>query len=82
MATFKFYGNTRKATGGEIINLPVEGQVILEELLQKILDGHSDATRKFSVILVNGRNCIFSGGLKSPIQDCDVVEILPLVTGG
>ena len=83
MVTVKLYGQARRLTGTAEVRLGIEGPIRLEELLRRILQGQ-DVThsRYLQAILINGRNCIFLGGLDAPVQDGDTVEILPMVSGG
>ncbi len=83
MVTVKLYGQARRLTGSAEVCVEVEGQTRLEDLLRQVLRGQ-DVThsRYLQAILINGRNCIFLGGLDAPIQNGDTIEILPMVSGG
>ena len=83
MVTVKFYGQARQLSGSGEVCLEVEGQTRLQELLRGILKGQDvTPSRYLQAILINGRNCIFLGGLDAVVQDGDTVEILPAVSGG
>ncbi len=83
MLRIRFHGISRKLVGKEELNLDVEGQITLEELLKRITKSREGISSKgVQVILVNGRNCIFLDGLKTRVRNGDLVEVLPLVTGG
>jgi molybdopterin converting factor small subunit len=83
MVTVKLYGQARRLTGSAEVRLEIEGQTRLQELLRRILKSEDlTPSRSLQAILINGRNCIFLGGLDAPVQDGDTIEILPLVTGG
>ena len=82
MVTIKFYGETREMTRNDVVRLPTEAPLVLEDLLEKVIGRRTNASKEFSVVLVNGRSCMFTGGLRTQIKDGDLVEILPLVTGG
>jgi molybdopterin converting factor small subunit len=83
MLRIRLHGTAKKLAGKEELNLDVEGQITLEELLKRITESWEGISSKgVQVILVNGKNCIFLDGLETRVRNGDLVEVLPLVTGG
>jgi molybdopterin converting factor small subunit len=83
MVQVKLYGSARKLAGTAEVNLTVREGMVLKDLIQRVVgDTAESPTRLVSAILVNGRNCAFRNGLDTEIADGDVVEMLPIVTGG
>jgi len=83
MVRIRLYGQARQLAGSEEVSIEIEGQARLEDVLRGILKGETVAPSKYlQAILVNGRNCIFMEGLDTPIHDGDLIEILPMVSGG
>ncbi len=83
MVRVKLYGNARRLAGREELELELPAGSTVAELLRRIAGepGRIPAGVA-SAILVNGRNCAFQQGTATPIADGDLVEILPIVTGG
>jgi molybdopterin converting factor small subunit len=59
----------------------------LDELLRQVAGAAGgipgDPSQQLvSAILINGRNCAFRSGMATEIADGDLVELLPIVTGG
>ncbi|GFP19829.1 hypothetical protein HKBW3S03_01333 [Candidatus Hakubella thermalkaliphila] len=83
MVKIKLYGRAKELVGKEELNLKIEGQITLEELTKRIAkDWGKISSREAQTILINGRNCIFMEGLQTQIKDSDLVEILPIISGG
>ena len=83
MVRVKLYGNVSKLAGTADVNLGIHEGMVLKDLVQKVV-GHTgqSPTGLISAILVNGRNCAFQKGLDTEIIDGDLVEMLPIITGG
>jgi len=82
MVKVKLYGIAKDIVGQEELSLKIERQIALEDLIKRITKDERTFLKKVKVILINGRNCIFMEGLKTQINAGDLVEMLPLVTGG
>ena len=83
MIRVKLYGRARELTGKEEVQIELTGQTKLKDLIRGVLKDHDVASSKdIHAILINGRNCIFLDGMDSLIQDGDMIDILPIVTGG
>jgi molybdopterin converting factor small subunit len=83
MVRVKLYGGARKLAGREEAELEVEAGARLSDLLRRIAQQPAQIPAGVaSAILINGRNCAFRQGLDTPVADGDLVEILPIVTGG
>lgn len=83
MVRVKFYGIIRNLAATEELSLSIEERIRLQELLDRVIP-HNDEHlgRQVSAILINGRNCAFRDGLETFIEDGDLIEILPIVSGG
>jgi molybdopterin converting factor small subunit len=83
MVRVKLYGSARALAGREELDLELPAGSTLTELLRSIApDPQRIPAGVASAILINGRNCAFRQGPDTPIVDGDLVEILPIVTGG
>jgi molybdopterin converting factor small subunit len=82
MVRVKLYGNARKLAGREELELEVSAGTRLSDVLQQVAGPAGLPDGSSSAILINGRNCAFRQGPDTPIVDGDLVEILPIVTGG
>jgi molybdopterin converting factor small subunit len=83
MVCVKLYGGACKLAGTAEVNLTFsEGMILKEVITQVVGDTGQTTSGVVSAILVNGRNCAFRKGLQTEIADGDVVEMLPLLTGG
>jgi len=83
MVCVKLYGSVRKLAGTAELSLAVREGMVLKDLIQQVVgDTAASPPRLISAILVNGRNCAFRKGLETEIADGDVVEMLPIITGG
>ena len=81
MVRVKLYGSARKLAGREEAELEVAQGARLADLLRQ-LTGRDVPEGTASAILINGRNCAFREGLATPVTDGDLVEVLPIVSGG
>lgn len=83
MVKIRFYGRARKIAGAEELDLDDAAGLSLEELLGRFGGGGEGAPLGLtSNVLINGRNCMFVGGLETKLADGDVVDLLPVVGGG
>jgi len=83
MVHVKLYGSARKLARTPEVNLAIpEGMVLKDLIAQVVGDTGQLPAGLVSAILVNGRNCAFCKGLQTEIADGDVVEMLPVITGG
>jgi molybdopterin converting factor small subunit len=83
MVRVKLYGSVRKLAETPELNLTIREGMVLKDLIRQVVgDTAESQTRLISAILVNGRNCAFRKGLETEIADGDLVEMLPIVTGG
>jgi molybdopterin converting factor small subunit len=80
MARVKLYGKAKELAGKEELDVSLEKPTTIRELIDKISEGRPEVSSK--AVLVNGRNCIFSDGLETLVNEGDLVEILPFVSGG
>ena len=84
MVKVRVYGNIRESLGNEsslMIDIG-EGRIRLSELITKLPGGEEYTKKNIAIILVNGKNCVFAGGMDSEIGNNDVVDLLPPVVGG
>jgi molybdopterin converting factor small subunit len=83
MVKVKLYGMAQQLAGKEELEVSVKEPTTLTDLLKEITrKGRGISHREVQTILVNGRSCIFMEGLKTSVKDGDLVEVLPLITGG
>ena len=83
MVKVKLYGMAKELAGEEELDVDLEKPTTVRELIRKISEGRESASSKaVQVVLINGRNCIFRDGLETNVSEGDLVEILPLVSGG
>ena len=83
MVRVKLYGSVSKLAGTAELSLTIrEGMVLKDVIRQVVGDTGQSPTRLVSAILLNGRNCAFRKGLETEIADGDLVEMLPILTGG
>jgi len=83
MVRVKLYGSARALAAQEELSLELAPGARLADLLRRIApDPQRIPEGIASAILVNGRNCAFREGLNTPLADGDLVEVLPIVTGG
>jgi molybdopterin converting factor small subunit len=83
MVQVKLYGRACRLAGTAEVSLAFGEGMLLQEVIRQVVgDSGQSADGLVSAILVNGRNCAFRKGLQTEIADGDVVEMLPLITGG
>jgi molybdopterin converting factor small subunit len=83
MVRVRLYGSARQLAGREELELAMPAASTVAELLRRIAaDPERVPAALASAILINGRNCAFQQGTATAISDGDLVEILPIVTGG
>jgi len=90
MVHVKLYGPLRKLASQPEVEVAVEQGATLGTVLQRVCgDGSclssgkvSTIGGKVSTIMLNGSNCAFRQGLDTPVQDGDLIELLPIVSGG
>lgn len=86
----KFFGNIRDITRTKEIQ--IKGAANVGQLLQELCDEYGKAFRDKVfrgneitgevIILVNGRNVYFTGGIDTALYKDDEVSIFPIVAGG
>jgi molybdopterin converting factor small subunit len=83
MVQVRLYGAARALAEQESVELELPEGATVAELLRRIAPRSWPAPKGIaSAILVNGRNCAFREGADTRVADGDLVEILPVVTGG
>ena len=83
MVRLRLYGRAAELAGRDAIDVAVDGPTTLRVLIDRISAGRSDISpQAVRSVLINGRNCIFMQGLDTPVDQDDVVEILPFISGG
>jgi molybdopterin converting factor small subunit len=83
MVRVRLYGSASALAGREEVELEGAAGIRLAELLRRIArDPQKIPSGIASAILINGRNCAFREGPETAIADGDLVEVLPIVTGG
>jgi sulfur-carrier protein len=85
------YFATIRDLAGESEVVVDDGPVTLGELLSQLAQRHGDSFRGAVfdgaalgavMVLVNGHNAVFSGGLETPLAAGDEVSLFPPVGGG
>ena len=83
MVRVKLYGKACRLAGTAEMELPFGPGMDVQEVLRRVSGATGQtASGLVSAIMVNGRNCAFRKGLDTEIADGDLVELLPLITGG
>ena len=90
MVHVRLYGPLRQLASQPEVEVAVEQGATLGTVLQRVCgDGNclssgrgSIICGKVSTVMLNGSNCAFRQGLDTPVQDGDVIELLPIVSGG
>ena len=87
--TVTFYGRITEHTGGDSKFTPTPGECSsLRELIDMLGNYYGESFKSFlcgdetCLILVNSSGIAFSGGLDTPLNQRDKVEILPFVDAG
>jgi len=83
MILVKLYGSAQKLAGRNEVEIAAAKGSRLKDVLRQIAPDRIDIpSRLASAILINGRNCAFREGLETAVADGDLIEILPIVSGG
>ena len=82
MVRVRLYGSARKLAGQEELELEVAAGDRLADVLRQVAGPAGLPEGSASAILINGRNCAFREDPATPIADGDLIEVLPIVTGG
>lgn len=83
MVHVKLYGSLRKLASQSEVEVAVEQGATLQNVLQRVCgDVSCLSSGRVSTIMLNGSNCAFRQGLDTPVQDEDLIELLPIVSGG
>jgi molybdopterin converting factor small subunit len=80
MVRVRLYGSARKPGGQGEVEVQFIAGARLADVLRQVAG--PDGPPRASAILVNGRNCAFQEGPATAIADGDLIEVLPIVTGG
>lgn len=90
----KFYATFKEITGKEIITLNLENEADVEFLLDELfkiygeklknqlIDTKTGKILKYVKILKNGRDIDFFGGLKTKLDNGDVIAFFPPIADG
>lgn len=84
MVKVRVYGKIRTSLGSEsplMIDIG-KRKIRLRELIAKLPGGEEYIKKNIALILINGKNCIFTEGMNSKIGNNDIVDLLPPVAGG
>jgi len=85
--TVFFYGSVLEHTSGAE-STEIEVSPTLRALIDALGERFGDSFREFllgeetCVFLVNGGGIVTTGGLNTPLQSSDKIEVLPFVDGG
>jgi molybdopterin converting factor small subunit len=82
MVRVRLYGGARKLAGRDELELELAAGARLSDVLRQVGGPAGLPEGSVSAILINGRNCAFREGPATPIADGDLIEVLPIVTGG
>ena len=82
----RLLGKPREVMGSKVVELNLDGEVTLEELLNRLpkeLKGLvTDGEKLKMIVLINGVSAESQGGLKATVRNEDEVTIMPEVGGG
>jgi len=82
-----FYSSITKYTGGDKSFTP-KTHPTLRGLLEELGENYGESFKAFllgsetCIILINGKGIMLSGGLDSPLEPGDKIDILPFVDAG
>jgi len=85
--TVTFYGNITRYTNGDKTFI-AKNHSTLRDLLNELSDNYGENLTAFidsrdsCLILINGKGIMLSGGLDSPLDQNDKIDILPFVDAG
>ena len=85
--TVTFYGSITKYTDGDKSYTP-KTHPTLRGLLEELGVNYGEVFKSFllgsetCIILINGKGIMLSGGLDSPLESGDKIDILPFVDAG
>jgi molybdopterin synthase sulfur carrier subunit len=89
--TVRFFASVREIFGQKEAVLTTDEAPTVGRALREVCDSRerqravfesSDTVRPDLILLVNGRNIAFIGGLRAPLQSGDVLSVFPPVKGG
>jgi len=87
--TVNFYGRIKEYTNNENVYVPdIKTHSTLRTVLEELSDNYGDLFNNFicsaenCLFLVNGKGTAHTGGLDTPVNPGDKVEILPFVEAG
>jgi len=83
MIEIRVYGKLRKSLGKTSVFIETgQEKMTLRKLIAKLPCKEEMVKKSTAFILVNGKNCIFIGGMEAKVKDNDVIDLLPPVDGG
>lgn len=83
MVKVRLYGDARKLAGQAEASLELTNGATLKTVLSQLSgDSAGIPAGIASTILINGCNCAFNGGLDAQVSDGDLIEVLPVISGG
>jgi molybdopterin synthase sulfur carrier subunit len=89
--TVRFFASIREIFGQKEAVLSTDEAATVGEVLRHLCStperkrgvfAEAGAVRSDVIVLLNGRNIVFLGGLHAPLQSGDVVSVFPPVKGG
>ncbi|MCX8205313.1 MAG: MoaD family protein [Candidatus Nezhaarchaeota archaeon] len=90
----KFFATVREAVGVSAASVTVKSEATIKDLLELLAQAYGDSFRRAVydadggslkpsiIVLLNGHNIDFLGGLATRIKPGDTVAILPPAVGG
>jgi len=85
--TVSFHGSVQEQVAGDT-SFEVQDMQDVKTLIELLAAHYGEAFKEFLLgddtcfFLVNGSGIMATGGLRTPLHDDDVVEVLPFVGGG